>query len=83
MDTLSINTSADVVIMALLGGIGTLYGPIMGAMLIVFLENVLSDWIGNWHLVLGAIFIVSVLSVRQGIFPVIFGKLKEKLCLQR
>jgi branched-chain amino acid transport system permease protein len=83
MDTLSINTSADVVIMALLGGIGTLYGPIMGAMLIVFLKNVLSDWIGNWHLILGAIFIVSVLSVRQGIFPVIFGKLKEKLCVQR
>ena len=83
MDTLSISTSADVVIMALLGGIGTLYGPIMGAMLIVFLKNVLSDWIGNWHLILGAIFIVSVLSVRQGIFPVIFGKLKEKLCLQR
>jgi branched-chain amino acid transport system permease protein len=83
MDTLSISTSADVVIMALLGGIGTLYGPIMGAMLIVFLKNVLSDWIGNWHLILGAIFIVSVLSVRQGIFPVIFGKLKEKLCVQR
>jgi len=83
MDTLSINTSADVVIMALLGGIGTLYGPIMGAMLIVFLKNVLSDWIGNWYLILGAIFIVSVLSVRQGIFPVMFEKLKEKLCVQR
>jgi branched-chain amino acid transport system permease protein len=83
MDTLSINTSADVVIMALLGGIGTLYGPIMGAMLIVFLKNVLSDWIGNWYLILGAIFIVSVLSVRQGIFPAILGKLKEKLCAQR
>jgi branched-chain amino acid transport system permease protein len=83
MDTLSINTSADVVIMALLGGIGTLYGPIMGAMLIVFLKNLLSNWIGNWPLILGAIFIVSVLSVRQGIFPVIFGKLKEKLCMQR
>ena len=83
MDTLSINTSADVVIMALLGGIGTLYGPVMGAMLIVLLKNLLSDWIGNWNLVLGAIFIVSVLSVRQGIFPVIFEKLKEKLCVQR
>lgn len=83
MDTLSINTSADVVIMALLGGIGTLYGPVMGAMLIVFLKNLLSDWIGNWPLILGAIFIVSVLSVRQGIFPVMFEKLKEKLCVQR
>jgi len=79
LDTLSINMSGDVVIMALLGGIGTLYGPILGAMLIVYLKNLLSNWIGNWNLILGAIFIVSVLTMRQGIFPVIFSKLKEKL----
>jgi branched-chain amino acid transport system permease protein len=79
LDTMSIGTSGDVVIMALLGGIGTLYGPIMGAMLIVYLKNFLSNWIGNWNLVLGAIFIVSVLTVRQGIFPVIFTKIKGKL----
>jgi branched-chain amino acid transport system permease protein len=83
MDTLSISTSGDVVIMALLGGIGTLYGPIMGAMLIVYLKNLLSNWVGNWHLILGGIFIVSVLTVREGIFPVIFGKVKEKLWSQR
>ena len=79
LDTLSINMSGDVVIMALLGGIGTLYGPILGAMLIVYLKNLLSNWIGNWNLILGAIFIVSVLTMRQGIFPVIFSKLKERL----
>ena len=79
LDTLSINMSGDVVIMALLGGIGTLYGPILGAMLIVYLKNLLSNWIGNWNLILGAIFIVSVLTMRQGIFPVIFSKVKEKL----
>lgn len=83
IDTLSINTSGDVVIMALLGGIGTLYGPVMGAMLIVYLKNLLSNWVGNWHLILGGIFIVSVLTVRQGIFPVVFGKVKEKLWSQR
>jgi branched-chain amino acid transport system permease protein len=83
MDTLSISTSGDVVIMALLGGIGTLYGPVMGAMLIVYLKNLLSNWVGNWHLILGGIFIVSVLTVREGIFPVIFGKVKEKLWPQR
>lgn len=83
IDTLSINTSGDVVIMALLGGIGTLYGPVMGAMLIVCLKNLLSNWVGNWHLILGGIFIVSVLTVRQGIFPVVFGKVKEKLWSQR
>jgi branched-chain amino acid transport system permease protein len=79
LDTLSINMSGDVVIMALLGGIGTLYGPILGAMLIVYLKNLLSNWIGNWNLILGAIFIISVLTMRQGVFPVIFSKLKEKL----
>jgi len=79
LDTLSINLSGDVVIMTLLGGIGTLYGPILGAMLIVYLKNLLSNWVGNWNLILGAIFIVSVLTVRQGIFPIIFSKLKEML----
>ncbi len=79
LDTLSIHTSGDVVIMALLGGIGTLYGPVMGAMLIVYLKNLLSNWIGNWNLILGAIFIVSVLTVRKGVFPVIYTTLKKRL----
>ena len=79
IDTLSIETSGDVVIMALLGGIGTLYGPVLGAMTVVFLKNFLSSWVGNWNLILGGIFIVSVLTVRQGVFPVIFGKIKEKI----
>jgi branched-chain amino acid transport system permease protein len=79
LDTLSINMSGDVVIMTLLGGIGTLYGPILGAMLVVYLKNLLSNWVGNWNLILGAVFIVSVLTVRQGVFPVLFSKLKEKL----
>ena len=77
LDTLSINMSGDVVIMTLLGGIGTLYGPILGAMLIVYLKNLLSNWVGNWNLILGAIFIVSVLTMRQGVFPVVFSRLKK------
>jgi branched-chain amino acid transport system permease protein len=83
LDTLSINTSGDVVIMTLLGGIGTLYGPVVGAMLIVYLKNILSGWIGNWNLVLGAIFIISVLTVRQGIFPVLVSRVKENLRIKR
>ena len=83
LDVLSIETSGDVVIMALLGGIGTLYGPVLGAMMVVFLKNFLSSWVGNWNLILGGVFVVSVLTVRQGIFPVIFRKLKEKLWPQK
>ncbi len=83
LDTLSINTSGDVVIMALLGGIGTLYGPVLGAMLIVYLKNILSGWIGNWNLILGAIFVISVLTVRQGVFPVLFSRVKENLWIKK
>lgn len=75
LDTLSIFTSGDVVIMALVGGIGTLYGPIFGAMLIVYLKNLLSGWMENWNLIMGLLFISSVLAFRKGILPV----LKERL----
>jgi branched-chain amino acid transport system permease protein len=75
LDTLSIFTSGDVVIMALVGGIGTLYGPIFGAMLIVYLKNLLSAWMENWNLIMGLLFISSVLAFRKWILPV----LKERL----
>jgi branched-chain amino acid transport system permease protein len=78
LDTLSIHTSGDVVIMALVGGIGTLYGPIFGAMALIYLKNLLSNWLGNWNLIMGIIFIVSVLTVRQGILPVLKGRLRKK-----
>lgn len=79
LDTLSIFTSGDVVIMALVGGIGTLYGPIFGAMLIVYLKNILSAWMGNWNLIMGLLFISSVLIFRKGILPV----LKERLWVRK
>jgi len=78
LETLSIHTSGDVVIMALVGGIGTLYGPIFGAMALIYLKNLLSNWLGNWNLIMGIIFIVSVLTVRQGILPVLKGRLRKK-----
>jgi branched-chain amino acid transport system permease protein len=64
--------------MALVGGIGTLYGPIFGAMAIIYLKNILSNWLGNWNLIMGIIFIVSVLTVRQGILPALKGRLRKK-----
>jgi len=60
-------TSGEVVLMTLLGGMGRTYGPIFGAFLIVFLESYLADF-GGWVTVLrGAIFVVCVLAFRQGI----------------
>ncbi|HYV46664.1 MAG TPA: branched-chain amino acid ABC transporter permease [Myxococcaceae bacterium] len=60
-------TSGEVVLMTLLGGMGRTYGPIFGAFLIVALESYLADF-GGWVAVLrGVIFVVCVLAFRQGI----------------
>jgi branched-chain amino acid transport system permease protein len=61
-------TSGSVILMTLIGGIGTLTGPVLGAFVITGLENVLADRVGSWvTVVLGVIFVLSVLLFRQGI----------------
>ena len=62
------HTSGDVVLMTLLGGLGTVSGPIVGAFGIVILEDQLSDKVGSFVTVItGAIFIICVLIFRRGI----------------
>ncbi|WP_081137173.1 branched-chain amino acid ABC transporter permease [Halomonas sp. BC2] len=61
--------SGEVILMTLLGGVGTLLGPVMGAGLVVSLQHVLAQSpLGNWvNVILGIIFVVCVLSFRSGI----------------
>ncbi|MFO7909124.1 branched-chain amino acid ABC transporter permease [Vreelandella aquamarina] len=61
--------SGEVILMTLLGGVGTLLGPIMGAGIVVSLQHVLSQSpLGNWvSVILGIIFVICVLSFRSGI----------------
>jgi branched-chain amino acid transport system permease protein len=59
--------SGEVVLMTLLGGMGTVIGPSFGALLVVTLENYLAG-AGSWVTVItGAVFVVSVLAFRRGI----------------
>ncbi len=59
--------SGEVVLMTLLGGMGTIFGPVVGAFVIVSLENYLAAF-GEWVTVItGAIFVVCVLAFRRGI----------------
>jgi branched-chain amino acid transport system permease protein len=68
------HTSGDVVLMSLLGGMGTVTGPIVGAFSIVTLENELSDKVGSFvTVIIGAIFICSVLVFRRGIVGEVAG----------
>ena len=60
--------SGEVVLMTLIGGIGTIFGPVVGAFFIVTLENELADKVGSWvQVIMGAIFVICVLSFRRGI----------------
>ncbi|MGN6767129.1 MAG: branched-chain amino acid ABC transporter permease [Rhizobiaceae bacterium] len=60
-------TSGEVILMTLLGGLGTIFGPVVGAVTIVSLQHELSS-LGSWvQVVIGAIFIVCVLVFRRGI----------------
>jgi branched-chain amino acid transport system permease protein len=59
--------SGEVVLMTLLGGMGTVFGPVVGAFVIIGLENYLSGF-GEWVTVItGGIFVVCVLAFRRGI----------------
>jgi branched-chain amino acid transport system permease protein len=60
--------SGEVVLMTLLGGLGTVLGPSVGALTIVGLENFLADKVGSWVTVItGGIFVVCVLLFRRGL----------------
>jgi branched-chain amino acid transport system permease protein len=59
--------SGEVVLMTLVGGLGTLFGPVVGAFVVITMQNYLSGF-GEWVLVIqGVIFVIVVLSFRRGI----------------
>ncbi len=60
--------SGEVILMSLLGGVGTFFGPVIGAAFVISLQNMLADKVGAWvTVIIGAIFVVCVLSFRKGI----------------
>ena len=71
--------SGEVVLMTLLGGMGTIFGPIVGAAVIVTVQNYFAGF-GAWVTVIeGVIFVVSVLLFREGIIGVLSRYLKKPL----
>lgn len=60
--------SGEVVLMTLLGGLGTILGPAVGAATIVALQDQLADKVGSWvTVIMGVIFVICVLLFRRGI----------------
>ena len=60
--------SGEVVLMTLLGGLGTFAGPVIGAFTIIGLQNFLADRVGSWvTVIIGVIFVLCVLAFRKGV----------------
>ena len=71
--------SGEVVLMTLVGGLGTMFGPVVGAFIIVAMENYLAPF-GQWVLVIqGVIFVVCVLVFRRGIIGELANRLRVRL----
>ncbi|MGV9194595.1 branched-chain amino acid ABC transporter permease [Microbacterium sp. MC2] len=65
--TAGVDRSVHLIVMVILGGIGTLLGPLIGAAIVVLVENVLSSHVDRWPTILGLIFILVILFARAGI----------------
>ena len=61
-------TSGEVILMTLVGGVGSFLGPVLGSGIVVALQNQLADKVGAWvTVIIGVIFVVCVLAFRRGI----------------
>ena len=71
--------SGEVVLMTLLGGMGTVFGPVVGAFVVVTLQNELADKVGSWvQVIMGFIFIICVLAFRRGIVGELMALFKPR-----
>ncbi|MFQ6018181.1 MAG: branched-chain amino acid ABC transporter permease [Kiloniellaceae bacterium] len=63
--------SGEILVIVILGGMGTLFGPVAGAVAFLLLEELLSQWTEHWMIVLGPVLILVVLHARQGIWGLV------------
>jgi branched-chain amino acid transport system permease protein len=77
-DYVHVVRSAEVLLMVILGGAGTLMGPAVGAMLIVLLENLISTYTERWVTVLGIIYVLVALLAPNGIAGLIASLRKQR-----
>jgi branched-chain amino acid transport system permease protein len=71
--------SGEVILMSLLGGVGTFFGPVFGAGAVIALQETLSDKVGSWvNVIIGVIFVVCVLAFRKGVVGELLAFLERR-----
>ncbi|TCR68547.1 amino acid/amide ABC transporter membrane protein 2 (HAAT family) [Bosea sp. BK604] len=68
LDILHYQTSGMIVMMTLLGGAGSFFGPFVGALAFLLMEDVVSLWTSHWQIVVGTVFILFVLFLPKGVW---------------
>ncbi|OIP90102.1 MAG: hypothetical protein AUK26_10190 [Syntrophaceae bacterium CG2_30_58_14] len=75
----SAHRAADPVVVTILGGVGTLYGPIVGAIAYTGMKDLISGLIGNWELFIGFLLVFIMLAGEKGIWGTLEPLLKKAL----
>jgi branched-chain amino acid transport system permease protein len=60
--------SGDLIVMIVLGGMGTVVGPVAGAVALLILEEILAGWTTHWMIVLGPAIVLIVLTAKRGVY---------------
>ncbi len=80
--SLALATSAEAVLMVIVGGAGTLFGPVIGAVIVVAIKTIASAYVEHWNLVLGAVFVAIIIFMPDGLVPGL-GRLSRALSAGR
>ncbi|MDH5410121.1 MAG: branched-chain amino acid ABC transporter permease [Alphaproteobacteria bacterium] len=70
--------SGEIMVMTIMGGMGTLIGPVFGVAAFLLMEEVLSAWTEHWQIVLGPLLILIVLFAKRGIYGWLVGREGER-----
>ncbi len=76
--TVQLSQSVEGLLMTIVGGVGTLVGSFVGAAVIIILENVVSGYTARWPMVLGAMFIVTMIVAPEGILGALRKLLRRR-----
>jgi branched-chain amino acid transport system permease protein len=75
--------TADPVVVTILGGVGTLYGPIVGAIAYTGMKDLISGFIANWELFIGLLLVFIMLAGEKGIWSTLEPILKNAFSRRR
>ena len=78
-ELLMFQASGNAVIMVILGGVGTLVGPLYGAVILTGLKSVIGTWTEHHLIIIGALFMVSVIFLPKGLAGFVLPRLRARL----